>query len=78
MDNLFVEDGDVTTNHTYYVQTPISLSCTKGKYLNEVRINLPEPLDMTASLVSQIEKAPRTKSFYGNCKKIIHIEAAGK
>ncbi|TGZ36079.1 hypothetical protein EQ875_00925 [Photobacterium damselae subsp. damselae] len=56
----------------------IRLSCTKGKYLNEVRINLPEPLDMTASLVSQMEKAPRTKSFYGNCKKIIHIEAAGK
>ena len=56
----------------------ISLSCSQGKYLNEVRLNIGKSFNVNNSVQALLESGPKGRPFYGNCHKKIHIEAAGK
>ncbi|PQJ67087.1 ribonuclease T2 family protein [Photobacterium angustum] len=56
----------------------ISLSCTQGKYLNEVRLNLGKDIDLSKPIVDLLNAGPKGRAFYGNCRKMIYIEDSGK
>ncbi|MBY3786859.1 ribonuclease [Photobacterium carnosum] len=56
----------------------ISLACSQGKYLNEVRLNIGKSFNVNSNLQELLESGPKGRPFYGNCHKKIHIEAAGK
>lgn len=56
----------------------IRLSCSKGRYLTEVQLNLERDFNPDDNLVSQLEKAPKSSRFQGNCKNMIHIEESGR
>lgn len=55
----------------------ISLSCSQGRYLNEIRLNMGKSLNLN-NIQSLLESGPKGRAFYGNCHKKIHIEAAGR
>ena len=56
----------------------ISLACSQGKYLNEVRLNIGKSFNVNNSVQELLESGPKGRPFYGNCHKKIYIEAAGK
>ncbi|WP_318437042.1 ribonuclease T2 [Photobacterium leiognathi] len=56
----------------------ISLACTQGKYLNEVRLNLGKNIDLSKPIVDLLKAGPKGRPFYGNCHKKIYIEDSGK
>jgi ribonuclease T2 len=56
----------------------IRLSCSKSRYLTEIQLNLEQDFNPSDNLVSQLEKAPKSSRFQGNCKNLIHIEESGR
>ncbi|WP_181318606.1 ribonuclease T2 [Photobacterium kishitanii] len=56
----------------------ISLACSQGRYLNEVRLNIGKSFNVNNSVQELLESGPKGRPFYGNCHKKIYIEAAGK
>ncbi|SMY32302.1 Ribonuclease I precursor [Photobacterium malacitanum] len=56
----------------------ISLACSQGRYLNEVRLNIGKSFNVNNSVQQLLESGPKGRPFYGNCHKKIYIEAAGK
>ncbi|WP_158262662.1 ribonuclease T2 family protein [Photobacterium sanctipauli] len=52
----------------------IQLSCAKGKYLQEVRIQLPRDFEQYPSFSEKLNAAPLARSFKGNCHSRIHVE----
>ena len=56
----------------------ISLACSQGKYLNEVRLNIGKSFNVNNTVQELLESGPKGRPFYGNCHKKIYIEAAGK
>ncbi|MGF1682928.1 ribonuclease T2 family protein [Photobacterium minamisatsumaniensis] len=52
----------------------LQLSCLKGKYLQEIRLNLPLRFEEQNSLISNLNIAPPARSFKGNCNSDIYIE----
>ncbi|MGF1861520.1 ribonuclease T2 family protein [Photobacterium profundum] len=56
----------------------IRLSCSKGRYLTEVQLNLERDFNPSDNLLSQLERAPKSSRFQGNCNSLIHIEESGQ
>jgi len=68
---------EVTEEHGQEVAERIALVCTKGKYLQEVRINLPRVLPAANDLKQLTAGAPKATNRTGQCKETIHIESSG-
>lgn len=52
----------------------IQLSCLKGRFLQEVRLNLANDFERYPSLQKKLEAGPKSNAFKGNCGTSIHIE----
>ena len=52
----------------------VQLNCLKGRYLNELRINLAKDFEKYESLPDMLASGPTAESFAGNCPTVIAIE----
>ena len=55
----------------------LQLSCSKGRYLQEIRLKLSKDFEQYATLTDKLNVAPASGPFRGNCDKLIYIEEAG-
>ena len=56
----------------------VQLVCTRGKYLEEIRLNLPKQIDVDASLPEMVARAKPTATFTKDCGSEIYIERSGR
>ena len=68
---------EITEEHGEEVADRIALVCTKGKYLQEVRVNLPRVLPAGSDLKQLTAGAPEASNRTGQCKETIFIESSG-
>ncbi|RWX42996.1 ribonuclease T2 [Candidatus Electrothrix aarhusensis] len=56
----------------------VQLVCSKKKYLQEIRLNLPKNIVVDNDLAKMVSEAKTFRSFTSRCAKDIYIERSGK
>lgn len=69
--------GQIASDYGQDVADRVMLICTKGKYLQEVRVSLPPTIPASDDLKALTAGAPRAEARTKNCNGPIYIESSG-